>query len=261
MLPTPWRRLSPGILCALLLGGALPSLAADTPKVIRLRADSWMPYNGVPSASLPGYAVELARAIFSAHGYTVDYQAMTWADALKAAGAGEIEGVIGANKTEAKGLVVPREMIGEPMVGLYVRKDSTWTFENIGSLTKVRLGVVDGYSYWDTLDSYLTRQGPPQVSVLRGDTPLLDGIGQLDRAELDVIAESQPVWLWTVKSSGRANRDYRSVYLQPGESIYLAFSPQSGPELAALWDRGIAELRANGQLAEILRKYSISDWK
>ncbi len=67
-------------------------------ETLRLRADSWMPYNGDAGAALPGYTVELARAIFEPRGITVDYQTMTWGDALKAAAAGQIEAVVGANK-------------------------------------------------------------------------------------------------------------------------------------------------------------------
>ena len=47
---------------------ALSAMADDA--VVRLCADQWMPYNGDPSATKPGYVVELARAIFEPKGMT-----------------------------------------------------------------------------------------------------------------------------------------------------------------------------------------------
>ncbi|MCX6956780.1 MAG: transporter substrate-binding domain-containing protein [Verrucomicrobia bacterium] len=230
---------------------------------LRVRADQWMPYNGDPAKPTPGYVVELARKIFGAQGITVDYQTMPWAEALKAAGAGEIEAVIGANPTEAKGLVLPDEAIGLPRIGLFVRKANPWKFSNVQLLREVRLGVIDGYSYWDSLDEYAKKHTGPEVVWFKGETPLKDALAKLDGAEIDVMAETLAVWVWTVKESGRSPADYRMAYLHQAEPIYLAFAAQgeAGRKYAKIWDAGIKELRKNGTLAAILEKYSVSDWK
>ena len=78
---------------------------------------------------------------------------------------------------------------------------------------------------------------------------------QLDSVELDVIAESQPVWVWTIKKSGRVNKDYRTAFKKFGKPIYIAFSSKAPAECPMIFAEGLRELRANGKLAEILARY------
>ena len=123
------------------LAGVSPAWAES--ETIRVRADQWMPFNGDPADDRPGYVVEMARAIFGRHGITVDYQTMPWSDALKAAAAGEIEAVIGANPKEAAELLLPTEPIGEPRVGLFVKKGNAWQFTSVPSLRTVKIGAIE----------------------------------------------------------------------------------------------------------------------
>jgi polar amino acid transport system substrate-binding protein len=237
--------------------------ATAAPETIRLRADQWMPYNGDPKAGLPGYVVEVAKMIFEPKGITIDYQTMPWSDALKAAAAGEIEGVIGANPTEAQGLLLPSEPMGQPRVGLFAKKTNPWKFANVPALREIRLGAIDGYSYWESLDAYLKKQTGPEVVVFKGEAPLKDGIAKLDAGGIDVMVETVAVWVWTVKELGRSPGDYKIAYMHQAEAIFVAFAPKgdAGKRYAAIWDAGVQELRKNGKMAAVLEKYSVVDWK
>jgi polar amino acid transport system substrate-binding protein len=234
--------------------------AADASHTIRLRSDSWMPYTGQPADEQPGYVVEILRTVFEAKGYTIDYQIMPWDAAIKAAEVGEIEGVIGANQKEAQNLIVPKEAVGVSSIGLYTRKDNPWKYEGIPSLVGNKLGVSAGYSYWKELDAFIAKQGP-EIVTFSGDAPLLDAIKQLDQGQLSLIVETQAVWLWNIKKSGRSNKDYRAAFVQIGEPIYVAFSPKAPAAYGQILSAGLEELRADGRLATILKKYYQSDWK
>src|ERR1700710_2918399 len=147
---------------------ANPVNAADAP-VLRLRADSWMPFNGDPAAGQPGYVIEFLREIFEPQGIKIDYQVMPWTDALKAAAAGEIDGVICANATEAEKLLIGKEPIAEPQFSLFIRKDNPWKYQNLRSLQGLRLGAVEGYSYWESIDGYIKKSTPPAVKFYTGN--------------------------------------------------------------------------------------------
>ena len=84
--------------------------------------------------------------------------------------------------------------------------------------------------------------------------PLVDAIAKLDDGELDVIAESQRVWVWTIKKSGRGNKDYRTAFNKIGKPIYIAVSSKAPAECPMIFAEGLRELRANGKLAEILAR-------
>lgn len=249
---------------AILLAGFCLPVSAYSAEIIRLRADQWMPFNGDPADSaLPGYGIEVARIILAPHDVTLDYQTLAWGDALKAVAAGEIDAVIGANRTEAAGLVVPSEPIGEPRVALYVRHDTAWRYENLASLLKVRLGVIADYKYWESLDGFIDKQREPRVVKFAGDSPLKDGLAKLLAGEIDVFAESAPVFAWQLKADGVPPAKIKSVYIHEADPVFFAFSPKHprAQAYAAIFDRGLRELRASGRLEEILARYGQRDWR
>jgi len=221
-----------------------------------------MPYNGDPASEHPGFVVELAKAIFEPQGIKVDYQTMPWADALVAARAGKIDGVIGAGSTETEGLTVPKESIGEPRVVLLVRKDATWQFENISSLKDKRLGAIEGYTYWDSLDEYIKASKAPKVVTFTGETPFADALTQLKEGKIDAMPETMAVFVWTTKGMGLSPSDFRIIHTHQNEPIYLAFSSADvGVKFAKLFDEGVQKLRVSGEFGKLLKAYGMSDWK
>jgi len=242
---------------------ALSSLTASAQAKLRVRADSWMPFNGSPTDEKPGYVVEILRAIFEPEEIKLEYATCDWTEALETVRAGKIEAVIGANATEAEGLLLPKETVGIPRTALIVLKSNPWKYENLGSLSKVKLGVISSYSYWEALDGYIAAQkGNPNVVVYDGENPLLDGIKQLNEGKIDVMAEAVQVFIWTARAAGHSPTEYRVAYTEVTEPIYVAFAKtEIGRRRADAFDVGIQKLRASGALAEILKKYGLSDWK
>lgn len=249
-------------LVAALLSVVFVTAAYGSDEILRLRADNWMPYNGDPTAAMPGYAVEVARAIFEPHAIKVDYQTMTWGDALKAAGSGAIEGVIGANKDEGAGLTLPKEYIGLPRIGLFVAKQNPWRYDNVPSLHQIRLAVMLDYKYWPALDDYVAKHAEPELKKFSGEHPLDDAIAQLVSGGIDVVAETSSVFAWAAKTGNRQMAEFRIAYLHEGDPVFIAFQPgETGQRYAKLFDEGIAELRRSGELAKILARYGQKDWR
>ena len=178
---------------------------------LRIRADSWMPFNGDPAAKQPGYVVEILREIFEPQGIKVDYEIMPWAASVKAAEAGEIDGIIGANKKEAENLVTGTLSIAEPQFALFVRKDSAWKYETLHSLQSIHLGAIEGYSYWGSLDGYIKKSAAPALKMYTGDNPLVEAMTDLVDGQIDVMPESVLVFIWMAKSTGRKFSDFRIV--------------------------------------------------
>jgi len=240
---------------------ALSTLAASA-ESIRLRADTWMPYNGTAKDNPPGFAVELAKEIFEAKGINVDYSTMPWTDALAAGRAGTIDGVIGASPAETEGMIKPEESIGEPRFIIVVLKSNPWKYD-ILALDSVRLGVINGYSYWDSLDEYINNAAHESKIVhFAGETPLIDAINQLKDGKIDALPENMAVFKWTVANMGLSTRDFRIVHVHPNEPIYIALAKTAtGARYAKILDEGIRSLRASGQLEKLLSKYDMTDWK
>jgi polar amino acid transport system substrate-binding protein len=241
---------------------ALPcAVAAAEKSLVHLCADHWMPYNGAPDDTRPGYVVELARAVFVPRGVQVDYQVLPWDDALVAVREGRLQGVIGAGKEEAEGMVLPAEPIGAPQVCLMTLATSTWSYESIASFRNARLGVIKDYTYWPTLDSFIERKAGNGVLVVEGETPLDDLMAKLKGGEIDVLAEYEPVILWHLRVLNLDRSQFRVVYKHQADPIYVAFAPSDdGRRYATMLDEGVRSMRASGELEKLLRRYGLADW-
>ncbi len=214
--------------------------------------------NGDPAGEKPGYVVEILRAICAENGLELDYALMPWEDSLAAARGARIDGVIGAGAAEAEGLILPSEPIGTARVSLWLRKDKSWVYHGVGSLAMVRLGVNPGYSYWGELDAYLKTAAASQVIAFSGDEPLSEMIRKLRDGALDVVPETEAVFVWNVREQGFAPEDFRAEYTHTGDPIYVAFAAgEQGRKLAALFDAGILRLRESGELRRILERYGL----
>lgn len=240
------------------LASLLTTLTAD-PKVLRVRADFWMPFNGDPAAAQPGYVVELLREVFKEEGVAVDYQIMPWTAAVSAAEAGEIDAIIGANEKEAARLLTGNVPIAEPKFALFTRKDSTWNYGSARSMQDIKLGVIAGYSYWQGLDSYVAKAAPTAVKVYASEDPLREAIADLLAGQIDALPESVLVFHWATRASGMKFTDFRMAYSEASAPLYVAFAKNDqGRQFARAFDAGLRRLQASGRFQTILDAYGFA---
>lgn len=254
------RRLAEGmglLLAGLLLSG---SAVADT---VTLRADSWCPYNCVPGKGPEGYIIDVARAVLSARGHTVDYATMPFDEALVAATEGRITGVPGVSNTDGRGLLFPRLPLGFSGNVMAVARGRGFTFSGAESLKTLKIGAIESYSYGDIVDAHIAAsKGTPAVTLVSGDHATGDLIKLLLDKKVDGIVEDATVIEYTLSQMGMDGL-FDLIPVSEKSQIFLVFSPKvtNGQALADALDAGVAELRASGRLAEILRAYGLKDWQ
>ncbi len=237
--------------------------AADT---IRLAADAWYPFNGQPTSEKPGYMVEIAKAIFERRGHTVEYRLVPWTQAIEDARKGYIDGIIGAEKTDAPDFIFPTEPLGKISDAFFVKAESTWNFSGIPSLANQRLGYVADYSYSKEMDRYI-RENSTNPKLLQGAVEsrgVNQNIVKMLLGRLDVIIEVPEVFWSTVEQMSLKKEKFREAgHEEEFTEVYIAFSPSSkrSAQYARTLSYGIDLMRKNGKLKEILDRYGISDWK
>lgn len=233
---------------------------AEGGKVLSVRTDSWMPFNGEPGAEKPGYVIEILKEIFEPAGIKVDYQTKPYKESLDAARKGEVDAVIGANAAEAEDLLMPAKSIGAPCVVLLTLDHSGFDYQNMRSLMKVKLGIIEGYSYWPALDNYITQK--KNLVVEGGETPLDALFQKLQKGEIEVLAENEPVLMWYLRAHKLDKKDFRAVYRHMADPIYVVFAKTAdGKAHSERLDKGLQALRSSGRLLRILDKYGLSDWE
>lgn len=230
--------------------------------VITLGADPWCPHNCMAGSEPEGYMLDIARDVFEAAGYQVEYLNVSWARALQMARDGLLDAVVGAFVTDAPDFVFPQEPQGRSEIAFYTPADSSWIYEGLGSLEGQTLLAINGYSYSEELDRYIARHNdePTQVWMLSGPSPLNRAINLLDQRRADVYPEDVYVMTWAQK----ANPDIaplRQGGVLHQDDTFIAFSPAKAEsaELAELLSRGTARLRETGRMQAILADYGLSE--
>lgn len=246
---------------ALSAAASLPSMAAE----VKLRADSWCPYNCEPG-NRPGYLIEIVRAALEPAGHKVDYALMPWTEVLDAAAAGTVTGAVGATRDEAPGLVYPAASLGMSRPTLVIRKGKEtkdFKITNLDSLKGVRFGSIQDYFYSTEVNAFIdANKGSPNLVQVSGDNVTEDLVNMLIDGKLDAIVEDSNVVDYLLESKG-----YRNLFnyhaLGDHSTVSVGFSPKD-PNSAAyvkLIDAKLTELRKNGQLTGILAKYGVKDWQ
>ena len=254
----------------LLLGMGLgpllwPQNSFGSTKSLVFRADEWCPYNCNPrQAERPGYMVEVLKKILEPRGYQIIYELSPWPRALEDARKGAIAGVFGADKVEGEGLLLPKNSFGKSETGFFVKADNPWRYKTESSINGLRIGVIQGYSYNDTVNAWMQRKHPSLV-FMSGDTPLANMFKMLEAKRLQAIYENKNVLQNFLVSQKLDPKDYTFAGTPDlkGNELFIALSPKipEAPQIQKWLDEGLLKLRNSGELQNILSKYGLQDWQ
>lgn len=249
------------LLASFLFLAATSNAMADT---ISVRADEWCPYNCAPSDKKIGFGIEIAKAIFEKAGHGVDYKVLNWTRSIEETRAGNYSSILGATKTEVPDFIYPKEAIGYYQTAYISTKEKPFEYNGPSSLEDKLLGAIQSYNYDPEIDAYIAanKNNHNRIEFATGDDALTKNINKLLVGRLDVVLDGTYVLLYKIDSMGLTDKIHISLPAKT-DYVYLAFSPKNpkSQEYADLFDKGIAELRASGELKTILAKYGLKDWK
>ncbi|MHC4561546.1 MAG: substrate-binding periplasmic protein [Planctomycetota bacterium] len=231
--------------------------------VLTFASDPWPPYAGTAGAEQEGYIVDVLRAIFEPLGYEVGYVNKPWTRCIDEVRHGNLTGLAGCDVHEAPDLVYPRETVGTTRPTFFVREGANWRYDGVDSLTSIRLGAIQDYTYERDVDVYIRQQqGTARVLLTRGNDALVRLIQALRAGAIDAFIENGPVAMTVMASLGDQAKGIVPAGEAPGLCLYVPFSPgiPGGRPYAQMFDREIVELRESGRLAEILGAYGLEDW-
>jgi polar amino acid transport system substrate-binding protein len=230
-----------------------------------MAADIWCPITCDPNTDAPGYMVEIARMAFAKAGHTVTYEVLPWTRAIKEGRDGDITGIIGAYHEDAPDFIFPENELGLLGNEMFVQTENPWRYTGIVSLENITLGVIADYAYSEELNAYILahQNDSERIQIATGESPLESNIHKLERGRLTAVLETTPVFWYTVGQLELNDRFRSAGIATEPQKAYIAFSPVNShsAEYARILSEGIAALRASGELARILQKYHLEDWK
>jgi polar amino acid transport system substrate-binding protein len=245
-------------------GSHLTGTANSIDQKLVFCSDPWPPYAGYAGDEQEGYIVDLLREIFQSEGYQIRYINAPWSRCIQETRNGVYTGLAGADVDEVTDFVFPKNTIGITQPTFFTLKTNGWTFSQIDSLQKIKLGAIQDYTYSKNVDEYIKQfQSSNQVLLVRGVDPLNRLVESLLAGRIDAFIENGPVVYATIKKMGLDPALFRQAG-QPelGVRLFVAFSPNidNAKHLTNIFDEGISELRNSGRLDQITSQYGITDW-
>lgn len=256
-LPGPLARALRGGVLLLLLGCGLAR-----GETLVIAGDLWCPINCAVDAERRGIFVELAEQIFAEAGIAVEYRVINWARAVHDARKGKLDALVGAGVQDAPDFLFTPSAPGISRMCFYVLRGSPWRYRGLESLTAVRLGAINGYSYGVELDLYLRNyRETPRVQLVTGDQALATNLLRLRHGRIDALVEN--TWVMQALLSEQSLHDevLEVGCRHPDVPIYLAFSPNRphSARYAQLFEQGLQRFRQDGRLQALLARYGVSE--
>ncbi len=249
---------APFALCLLLFAGVVGA------EKISIRADPWLPYNGVGSKAPAGYMIDAARLIARANGHTIEYLNLPWDDALVAVRRGDYDCVVGAAIDDADDFMFPQVSWGKSQNAFWGMAETSWRYTDISSLESVRLAVIVDYTYSDELDAYIAAHADDgKIVVIKGARrATMSAVSNLVARKADVFVEDLNVMQQTLAAMGMTDRVINLGTLDDLTDVYIACTPAHprGKQYAQMFSDGLVKLRASGELQKILDSYGLKDW-
>ncbi|WP_415062810.1 substrate-binding periplasmic protein [Bdellovibrio sp.] len=247
------------VICGTSIG--TPPVQAAT---LSFRSDYWCPYVCEPNSSRPGYMVEVLQKIFQKHGHTVDVKLTNWVRAIKETRTGKAQGLLGARRADAPDFIFSEKSLGITKNVYFTHKDSSWTYQGRQSLQAARIGVINGYSYGDSID-HLIQTRHKSFIPFSGERPLEQVIKMLESGRLDAFIENPLALHYALKNQNLPTETLKVAGWVSAQDpfLFIGFTPNN-PEsktYATIVTKGIQELRRNGNLKRILDKYNLEDWE
>lgn len=230
-------------------------------ETIILKGDIWCPFNCSTKDAKKGYMIDVAKIIFERKGHNIDYQIDTWSESIKAVRSGQATGLIASNVYDAPDFIFPQNSLGFSRDCFFVKPKDKWEYKDSDSLKGRKLGVVNAYAYSRTVNQFL-KDNKENISEATGDNALELLVMYMNNNKIDTIVEN-PIVFSYYQDHNLTETKFEEAGCAESSELYISFSPKHprAKEFAQILSDGIADLRKDGTMDKIIKKYNLKEWK
>lgn len=249
----------------LLIASATSPLHAET---ISFAVLDYCPYMCDPQKENGkiGFVMEIQKTIFERAGYEVQTTFLPWRRLIVGVEKGEYDATPLNNSRHSDVIIRSKETSSVLRQIFYVRKGDTWRYNGIPSLANITIGNVIGYNYSpfsSEFEEYCQQhKDTNKVQYIGGEGAAQRNLQKIVAGRITTFNEDAGLTHYITTKIGI--RDQLEEAGTLGNNIqYVGFSPKNpkSKKYAEIYDKGIREMRASGELERILRQYSMEDWE
>ncbi len=226
---------------SVLLAGS--SLAEE--RAITLVGDKWCPFNCDDQPDHRGVLVERAASALAEEGFSLEYFEMPWSRAIISVRDGQFDAIVGTGRSETPDFYFPPEPLAYARHSFFTLPSVNWRYSGVKSLARIRLGVIQDYSYGGLYEDYIegSQSDESRIITLRGNQVLPRLVDMLRLGRIDALVAEESVLNYHFALRGKEN-PLRYAGLANEEALYVAFSPalDNGAELAESLERGMKKV-------------------
>lgn len=250
------------VMAALLL---LPRyVAAETLKIATGDGRPYIFTDGqTVDAQRPGFSIEIIQAAFEQLGWHAEFEALPFSRQISATEAGAYDAMVTMFISDAPHFIFPRKSIGIARNCFFTLAESNFFYVRAESLDGIRFGVANGYSY-GAIDNYIAANKNHNVITVSGnDKEVVERmLGLLTAKRIEAFIEAEFVVEYHLAEKGLVGAVVNAGCASHLEA-FIGFSPAKSESVqrAEQFDRALSQLRASGELASILQRYKVEDWR
>lgn len=213
-----------------------------------------------------GFVTDITEKSLSMAGHKVKFVSMPWARAVNSVKSGTTDGIISTAKSEAPGLIFPREEIAVQKDCFFGIKNN-WKIDKLDSFEGKHIIVFNG---WGLENEYISKWGKEKYEKTFKEFSIDDEyfdrvMRMINLNRYDAFWYEPTVFKYKVsRSEKHKNSKVKNLGCVTEQLLYLGLNPNNhklSQELARDFDISIRKMRNSGSLKKILKKYGLKDWK
>lgn len=229
-------------------------------ETIIIKGDEWCPFNCSNKGKVKGYMIDIAKIIFERKGHNIDYQVDSWTNSIKTVREGKATALVAANIYDAPDFIFPTNSLGVSRDCFFIKKADSWEYLKMDNLINRKLGVVESYAYSRTVNEFI-KGNQNNITKSQGDRALINLMDILEQNKINTIVEN-PIVFNYYQNEIYKEQHFVEAGCADTTDLYIAFSPKNprSKEFSKILSDGIEDLRKDGTLEKIIKKYSLKEW-
>ncbi|EHZ7341230.1 transporter substrate-binding domain-containing protein [Vibrio vulnificus] len=221
--------------------------------IITAAQDPWAPFVQQNNAN-PGISVEIVIEAFKTQGHDVDFKIMPWTRALNEVKDGRVDVLVATWFTQERTSYLNySQPYLENSLKFIKRNGDGFEYNGMDSLSGKNVGIIRNYGYGDEFLKATNFNKPEANDLVANAKKLL-------AKRIDLTLEDELVAKATLSGAGMKLSDFdftnNALSVNPLHVTSGLANAKNG-EIIEAFNKGLAEIKANGTFDKILMKYGI----